>query len=158
MTVRSAATQTDPGLAMALLRFEVAPKFDRFPDWDQVRAKLVAALDGRIALQSVLEEQERHYSRHRRASTSTPPQVRVTIDDAASSIATVIEVRAPDHGSVLYRLTEAIADSGKTITRALVNTIGAEVIDVFYVQNADGSPIHDPDDRRQLLGAITAAL
>jgi [protein-PII] uridylyltransferase len=158
VTVRSAATMSDPATHMALLRFEVAPTFDTLPDWNQVRVNLAAALDGRLALGSLLEERERHYARHRRASMATPPDVRVLIDNSASAASTLIEVRAPDQGPVLYQVANALANSGLTITCALVNTLGAEAIDVFYVHTVAGTKVNDPDDQQRMADAVMEAL
>jgi [protein-PII] uridylyltransferase len=158
VTVRTAATMSDTATGMALLRFEVAPAFDTLPDWNRVRDELAAALEGRLVLGWLLEERERHYARHRRASVPALPDVRVTVDNAASAASTLVEVRAPDRGPVLYQVANALADSGVTITCALVNTLGAEAIDVFYVQTVAGTKVDDPDDRQRLADAVKEAL
>ena len=136
----------------------MAPAFDRLPDWDRVRTDLSAALDGRIALPALLEERERHYARYRRASAAAAPESRVTIDNSASAVSTVVEVRAADRGPVLYELAKAVADAGLTITSALINTLGAEVIDVFYVQTLSGGQVVDADAQRHLMAALQSAL
>jgi [protein-PII] uridylyltransferase len=158
VTVRSATTLSDEATGMALLSFVVAPAFDRLPDWASVRADLEAALDGRLALGAALHERERHYARYRRFSAAAAPEVRVTVDDGASATATVVEVRAPDRGPVLYQVTGAIASCGLTITCALVNTLGAEAIDVFYVQTVAGGKVTDAGEQRRLTDAVRAAL
>jgi [protein-PII] uridylyltransferase len=157
VTIRSASTMSDPATGMALLSFVVAPAFDRLPDWETVRSDLDAALDGRLALGPALQERERHYARYRRHSAAVAPVIRVTIDDAASTTATVVEVRAPDRGPVLYQVTGAIASCGLTITRALVNTLGAEAVDVFYVQTVAGAKVGAGEQPR-LTDALLAAL
>ncbi len=73
LTVRSATTMSDPATSMALLRFQVAPTFDRLPDWNRVRADLEAALEARLPVPALLEERDRHYSRYRRASSAARP-------------------------------------------------------------------------------------
>jgi len=158
VTVRSASTLSDADTGMALLRFEVAPAFDVLPDWNEVRADLEAALEGRLPLESRLEERERQYAVHRRPSAPALPDVRVTIDNSASAAASVVEVRAPDRGPVLHQVAQALSASGVTITRALINTIGAEAIDVFYVQTSDGRQLDDPTDQERLAAAVTAAV
>jgi [protein-PII] uridylyltransferase len=80
------------------------------------------------------------------------------VDNSASATSTLVEVRAPDRGPVLYQVANALADSGVTITCALVNTLGAEAIDVFYVQTVAGTKVDDPDDRQRLAAAVTQAL
>ncbi len=158
VTVRSATTLSDPATGMALLHFAVAPAFDDFPDWNRVRDELAAALEGRLALGPRLAERERHSARHRWAAPALPSDVLVTIDNAASASSTVVEVRAPDRGPVIYQVATALTGCGLTITRALVNTLGPEVLDVFYVQTADGTPVDDPVSQQQLVGAVTRAL
>jgi [protein-PII] uridylyltransferase len=158
VTVRSATTLSDAATGMALLRFAVAPAFDDFPDWNHVRDQLAAALAGRLALGPRLEERERHSARHRWGASAVPTDVVVTIDTTASVTSTVVEVRAPDRGPVLYQLARALTGCGVTITRALINTLGPEVLDVFYVQTVDGTPVDDPTSQQQLVGAVTRAL
>jgi [protein-PII] uridylyltransferase len=156
--VRSARTVSDTSTGMALLRFEVAPAFDTLPDWEEVRTELGDALDDRLALASMLEERERQYAWRRRASAPALPEIRVTLDNRASANSSVIEVRAPDRGPVLYQVTQALTDSGVTISRALVNTLGAEAIDVFYVQTTDGRQVLELGDQERLVASVTAAL
>jgi [protein-PII] uridylyltransferase len=158
VTVRAATTLSDAATGMALLRFEVTPTFDVLPAWNQVRANIEAALDDRLSLPSLLEERERQYARHRRATAAAPPEVRVTIDNAASATSTVVEIRAPDRGPVLYEVTKALSENGVTITSALINTLGAEVIDVFYVQTFDGRQVVDSEQQRRLKTAVESAL
>ena len=70
----------------------------------------------------------------------------------------MVEVRAPDRGPVLYQVTQALADAGVTIGRALINTLGAEAIDVFYVQTTNGEQVLDPVEQERLVAAVAAAL
>ena len=103
-----------------------------------------------IALPALLEERERHYARYRRASAAAAPQVRVTIDNTASAASTVVEVRAPDRGPVLYRWPKAVADARPDHHRAPWSTpSGAEVIDVFYVQTLAGGQVVDADAQQR---------
>ena len=55
-------------------------------------------------------------------------------------------------------MTRALAESGVTITRALVSTLGAEAIDVFYVQTIDGGRVTDPAHQANLRRAVLGAL
>jgi [protein-PII] uridylyltransferase len=68
-----------------------------------------------------------------------------------------VEVRAPDRGPVLYRVTRALASCGLYITCALVSTLGAEAIDVFYVTRSGGR-ITDPREQEEVREAVQAAL
>lgn len=129
------------GVPMAVLHLVVTPALDVLPDWDRVRADLAAALDGRLALEERLAERERAYAGRRRVLRADPVRVRVTVDNDAASDRTLVEVRAPDRGPVLYRVAKALTGTGATIDAALVNTLGAEVVDVFYVTGSSGDKL-----------------
>ena len=158
IVVRAATTVSDPATGMALLQFDVAPAFDDLPDWTIVHRDLDAALDGRLPVDRLLAERESRYARFRRSTTARLPEVLVLIDNELSDTSTVIEVRAPDRGPVLYQVTRALTESGVTITRALVSTLGAEAIDVFYAQTIDGGRVTDPAHQTNLRRAVLAAL
>lgn len=157
LTVRSARTVSDEPSRMALLSFDVAPTFDRLPNWTKVRNDLEAAIDGRLPLGELLDERESHYDRLRRRSSAHQPAVGVFIDNDASVDCTVVEVRAPDRGPVLYRLTRALTACELIIQRALVNTLGAEAVDVFYVQDGSGEKVTDGTSKDRIARALTDA-
>ena len=157
LIVRAATTMSDPESAMALLRFDVVPAFDRPPDWEKVRDNLEGALAGRIAVGQLLDEREAHYSRQRRRTAAYTPEVAVFIDNDASAESSVVEVRAADRGPVLYRVTSALTSCGLAISCALVNTLGAEAVDVFYVQTLEGSKVTGGDQER-ITESVRAAL
>ncbi|MGH9120400.1 MAG: [protein-PII] uridylyltransferase, partial [Acidimicrobiales bacterium] len=160
-TIRSAVLRTelpDPS-ANALLELEVAPAFDVLPKWADVEADLRAVLEGRMALAERLEAYERPYLRYRRTIAAEAPPVRVTVAEEASQRSTVLEVRAPDTGPVLYHLATAIADAGLLTQAALVSTLGAEVVDVLYVQDAEGRKlVPGSHEEGELVEAVLAAL
>ena len=152
VAVRSATTRSgsdgvaadcvsDTGVPMAVLHLVVTPALDVLPDWERVRSDLTAALAGRLALDERLAERERAYAGRRRVLRADPVRVRVTVDNDAASNRTLVEVRAPDRGPVLYRVAKALTGTGATIDVALVNTLGAEVVDVFYVTGASGDKL-----------------
>ncbi|MCL2393686.1 MAG: [protein-PII] uridylyltransferase [Acidimicrobiaceae bacterium] len=161
-TVRSAATHSDSG-NQAFFRFEVAPAFDVLPEWGRVRDDLEAALDGRLPLEQRLDERERHYLR-RRARTPHPILVKVSTDNDAATSATVVEVRAPDRGPLLHHVARAISDAGFDIVSTMISTLGAEAVDVFYVQagrdpvTGEGGYKLADDDRETLEAALSEAL
>jgi [protein-PII] uridylyltransferase len=67
----------------------------------------------------------------------------VSIDNAASALATVVEVRAGDSPGLLYRVTRALADMGLDIRHARVQTVGDDVLDTFYVRDILGDKVTD---------------
>ena len=156
--VRSATTMSDEASGMALLRFDVSPAFDRAPDWDRVRSDLAAGLAGRIDIEARLVERESRYARFRASTAARRPDVKVIIDNDSSAQSTIVEVRAPDRGPILYQINRALSQCDVTITCALVSTLGAEAIDVFYVHRNAGGRVMDPAHLAQLSDAVLAAL
>src|SRR5271169_2963175 len=80
------------------------------------------------------------------------------LDVEASDIATVIEVRAHDAPGLLWRVGRALGECGLDVRAARVETLGAEVVDVFYVTDEDGEPLTDRERRRATVYSVLAAL
>ncbi len=156
--VRAARTASLEAEGMAVLDFDVAPAFRELPSWESVGADIMAAEEGRLRLAERLADHERAYRRRVRARQASAPRVNVSFDDAASQRATVIDVRAADAPAVLSELAGALTDCDLVIDSARVVTLGAEVLDVFYVRRPDGSRVTDPGERRRIDEAVRAAL
>ena len=153
LDVRSASMFARGATAVTVCR--VAPRFGALPDWTVVRADLRRALDGDLALPALLASREAAYA-PRPGLPTAPPAVRL-VDDA-SEVATVLEVRARDALGVLHRITTAIAACGLDVRSAHVSTLGADVVDAFYVVGPDGGKVTDPDLRTLARDAVLAAL
>jgi len=123
--------------------FDVEPTFDRLPEWSKVERELSAALAGTLPLSTRLAEQDRAYARGRRAVAAGPAVRSVTIDNTTSERATIIEVRTPDRVGLLHRIAATLADSKLDVVSALVDTLGHEVVDTFYVREASGDKLVD---------------
>ena len=67
--------------------------------------------------------------------------VRVRELPKASFHETVIEVSAADQPRLLARLAHAIASEGYLLHGASVSTFGERAVDVFFIQNSDGSEL-----------------
>jgi [protein-PII] uridylyltransferase len=137
----AAAYSTDGGRALAEFRV-MDPVRDETP-WPRIVADLERALDGRLAVNARLAERARTY-RSRRPLSGTPTVAAVHFDNNASSTSTVIDVHAPDHVGVLYRITRALAELDLDIRFAKAQTLGAEVIDSFYVREGRGAKLTEP--------------
>jgi [protein-PII] uridylyltransferase len=168
-SVRAASVRARAGgdgrPSMALLVLDVTATWDVLPDAARIEADLIAALEGRLDLDARLREREANSSGAlrrravRRAVRADEPGVVVTVDDDASHVASLVEVRAPDALGTLWRIARAIDDAGLTITGALANTLGAEVVDTFYVRTASGGKLgDDPAARHQIVAGVRAAL
>jgi [protein-PII] uridylyltransferase len=109
--------------------FRVAPRFGSLPDWTLVRDDFRHALEGSLPLEERLSAREAAYARPDRLVA--PSTVRL-VDDA-SETATVVEVRAPDELGVLHRITGVLAFHHLDVRSAHISTLGADVVDAFYV-------------------------
>jgi [protein-PII] uridylyltransferase len=69
---------------------------------------------------------------------------KVHFDNDASQIATVVEVECLDRPGLLYDVTQAIFDSGLSISTAMIATYGERAVDVFYVRDGYGHKIVHP--------------
>jgi len=76
--------------------------------------------------------------------------------DDESHASTIVEVRAHDIVGLLYRLSRVLTDAGLDVQQARVQTLGAEVVDAFYVVDRDGRTVTDPAVRAELETALLA--
>lgn len=129
------------GVDVALDVWRVVPEFDDEVDADRLREDVRRALSGRLDVAALLDKREASRARPR---TPVPP-ARVDVVPGASATATVLEVRAHDRPALLHRLGRALALAGLDVRAARVATLGAEVVDVFYVVDEAGRAL--PDDR-----------
>ncbi|MFD6432177.1 [protein-PII] uridylyltransferase [Streptomyces venezuelae] len=129
---------SDAGGSVLLLSWRVAAEYGSMPQAARLRADLVRVLDGSLDIEARLAEREAAYPRRR--GTVAPP-ARVTVAPAASRLATVIEVRAQDAPGLLHRIGRALEGAGVAVRSAHVSTLGANVVDAFYVTGVDGAPL-----------------
>jgi [protein-PII] uridylyltransferase len=151
----SAAVSSAPE-RRALIELSVQPRHgDELPPAGRLTADVAAALSGEgRPLSQRLAERDRAYPSRRRGLPPAPPEVRF---EDRSTGSTVVEVRAPDGPGVLHRVVEALVGAGLDIRTAIVSTIGADVVDSFYVRTPDG-PLPDGAARDDLRDAVLKAL
>jgi [protein-PII] uridylyltransferase len=138
---------------MAITTLEVAPKFGSLPDVEALAADVRRAYDGTLPLGDRLREREQAY---RDATHSPPPPLVLWFDDE-SHHSTIVEVRTHDADGLLHRLTQVLADEHLDVRSARIQTLGAEVVDAFYVVDADGNTIDDPARRSEIEAALIEA-
>jgi [protein-PII] uridylyltransferase len=144
---------------IAVEEFVIVPRTSDPPNYTKIHNDLLDVLSGRIDVEGRIESRVRTYQRaYRRAQAASPPRLEVLISNEASDSTTMIDVRAPDAPAVLYRLSSALAHWGADIRSAKVATLGHEVVDVFYVQPADGAGQLDPSDHDELREHVKRAL
>jgi [protein-PII] uridylyltransferase len=106
----------------------------------RLRQTIEKTLSGTIAPKKVLGE--RPIRKRARAFKVNP---RVGFDNEASTTATVIEVEGLDRQGFLYDVTQALFESGLSISSSIVATYGERAVDVFYVRDGFGHKIGHPD-------------
>ena len=156
LDVVSARAHSDE-IGMAASEFRVVPPQGGVK-WDRIEADLRHAIDHRLAIEARLAERALTYRRQRRTQADLPGPPRVTFVDGASSNATVIEITAPNKVGILHRMTKALTELGLDIRHATVQTIGMEVVDTFYVRNAEGRLLDDPFHRGEVERALLFSL
>jgi [protein-PII] uridylyltransferase len=75
-----------------------------------------------------------------------------------SAIATVVDVHAEDDVGVLYRITAVLARHGLDIRSAKVQTMGAQVVDAFYVRDTTGNKVTDERTLAAIRDDVLAAV
>jgi [protein-PII] uridylyltransferase len=143
---------------MAVEVLDVEPALGRAPSWDRVEQDLALALSGRLALDDRLAERAHTYARARRPGAHLAAPVTVLIDNDASAVATVVEVRAPNAIGLLYRITRGLLTCGLDIASARLSTLGLEVVDAFYVRHQNGTKVTDHATLDRVRAVITAKL
>jgi [protein-PII] uridylyltransferase len=136
LAVRSAVARTLGGVAVDT--WLAVPEFGTPPDVDVLREDLRRALDGQLDVADRLARREANYPV--RTGIRVAP-ARVQVVPGASESATVIEVRAHDRPALLHRIARTLAVAGVDVRTARVSTLGADVVDVFYVTDREGMPL-----------------
>ncbi|MFF3647113.1 [protein-PII] uridylyltransferase [Streptomyces sp. NPDC002181] len=137
-----------------VLRWRVAAEYGALPEAARLRTDLIRALDGSLDVPAKLADREAAYPRRRGV---VPPPPRITVVPEVSSLATVLEVRAPDALGLLHRIGRALESSRVRVRSAHVSTLGANAVDSLYVVDPDGKPL-SPASAAALAAALEAAL
>jgi [protein-PII] uridylyltransferase len=155
MDVRAANVSGQGGVAVEVFTVEVAR--GTWPDTARLREDLAAVLSDPTALAERLSARGRVYPAPRRSAAHVPG-ADVRVDNEASESATVLEVRAPDEVGLLHRITRVLFEASLDVVSARVSTLGELVVDAFYVREAEGDKVTDPDRLSQITAAIWASL
>ena len=158
ITILSAQVHPAEG-DMVARSFRVSDYFEEcIPEerWDLVARDLAKALEGRIALDYRLAEKAARYAS--KTPLERQPETRVVVENTASDALTVIEVHARDRVGLLYTLARTLDDLLLDVRLAKVSTMKDRAVDVFYVADAQGEKLVDPDDQREVERAILFAL
>lgn len=124
--------------------------------WRSVAEDLGRALEGRIGLDHRLAEKAARYLT--RAPLERRTTDRVVVENGASDAMTVIEVHATDRIGLLYTLAKTLDDLLLDVRLAKVSTMKERAVDVFYVADANGAKVTDPEHVREVEKAVLFAL
>ncbi|HEY4941476.1 MAG TPA: [protein-PII] uridylyltransferase [Rhizomicrobium sp.] len=83
---------------------------------------------------------------------------RINFDNDASASATVVEVEGLDRPGLLYDVTDAIFQSGLSISSAMVSTYGERAVDVFYVRDGFGHKVRHEERLKAVRERLLKAL
>jgi [protein-PII] uridylyltransferase len=123
--------------------------------WARIEGDLDEAAAGKLAIRARVANKARAEARRLARLPAVPTRVSVERDPSGRSA--VVEVHTIDRIGALYAIAAALAELQLDIDLARIQTIGHEVVDVFYVCDATGGP-PDQDHIAELELAVTAAL
>ena len=107
----------------------MAPQFGDAPAAATLRADLIRALDGSLDVAARLARRTAP-----QPVAVRPRRPRCWWSTARREASSVIEVRAHDIPGLLYAVASALTTLGVSVTSARVHTLGADAVDVFYLQ------------------------
>ncbi|MDA2977430.1 MAG: [protein-PII] uridylyltransferase [Actinomycetota bacterium] len=136
LLVRSARTETINNKAVTTWR--VTPEFGDAPNLSQIQESLRLALNGQLDVFEKLALRVQYLPQPVSVTASKILEIK-----GISNSATVIEVRAHDEPGFLSKIAHAISETGVDIQAAIVETLGSEVVDVFYVKEPNGEILSD---------------
>jgi [protein-PII] uridylyltransferase len=130
----------------ALVEFRVQPRYGAPPDPIALAADLRRAVRGDVSVTQRL----RGRALGRRGEAAAP---RVVWLREAATDAVVLELRAADAAGLLYRVTSALDEAGAQVRAARISTLGADVVDAFYLVGSWS----DEAERDRVGAAVLAA-
>ena len=154
--VDAKVTTTTDGFALDIFSIQDA-EGDAFDDPDRLarlRGTIEKTVRGEIWPRRALDEKRPLHSRTQAFSI----RPKVHFDNEASQIATVIEVEGLDRPGLLYDMTQALFESGLSISNSMIATYGERAVDVFYVRDGFGHKIAHPDRIAAVEARLKAAL
>jgi [protein-PII] uridylyltransferase len=123
--------------------------------WGRILDAVPAALAGEFAIDEHVADIRARYPEPARPDVPTI----VNVDNAGSDGYSIVEVSAADRRGLLYAITHELHEMGIDIHLAKVDTIGAEVVDAFYIRRENGRRVEEPDEidrlERRLHAAVT---
>jgi [protein-PII] uridylyltransferase len=130
---------------LAYVSCAVQPRFGGDVDSEALAADLRRALAGDFSVAERLRRRDRA-----EPAGAAPRLMWLPATDAA-----VLEVRATDSPALLYRIAHALEQAGANVRAARISTLGAEVVDAFYLE---GTSWDDHDRRAEIEATVLRML
>jgi [protein-PII] uridylyltransferase len=108
----------------------------------------IARVNDRVSAQDLIARQSTPPPWSVRPGPDVPTHI--SVDNNASSKYTVVDVFTRDRVGLLHEIARTLHELDLTITLSKVNTEGQSVADVFYIVDADGKKVYDPDRLKRL--------
>lgn len=161
LSILGAQTYVEGGKALEVIRV-VDPRDETAPiDWPTAVAFVEEVLAGDTDLTDRFAAREAATLVRPTVSPTPIVPVSVTFDNELSAASTIVEVGGPDRLGLLYELSSTLTNAGLDTQQTLVQTVGGDVVDSFYVQTLDGTKLTDPakqDELRKQLLAVLAPI
>ncbi len=135
---------------IAMEEFDLDQEFEKQIDWLTIQKDINEALSKKQDLQKLLNERNKSYQSYIRPQSAYTPTTKVNIDNTTSEQFSILEVRSPDYTGILYTITSCLAEENIDVASALVDTLGNEVIDTFYIRDGHGNKITDATKLEEL--------
>jgi len=146
MNILAASINTSAqGMALDVFRVshgdhaELAQRPER---WERLQVTLARVLAGEVDVERLVAESERPSIFSKRFVPRVPTEI--DIDNDVSDHFTVLDVYTQDRVGVLFSITNALFHLGLSIHIAKITTNVDQVLDVFYVTDAEGRKLTDP--------------
>ena len=122
----------------------------------KVHQQFLKAIQGKLSLDYRLAQKKPS------ALLATGPNLaaenRLVVDNQGSDFYTILEVYTQDRLGLLYTITKALFEAEMNIYFAKISTKVDQVVDVFYLTDAEGQKIWDEEQIEELKQAILFAI
>jgi len=158
LSILGAQTFVEHGKALEVIRV-VDPADENAPiDWHAAVALVEDVLAGDDDLAERFAAREASALFRPTVSPSPIVPIKVEFDNDLSADSTIVEVGGPDRLGLLYELSSTLANAGLDTRQTLVQTVGGDVVDSFYVQTLAGTKLTDPAEQESLRRKLLAIL
>ncbi|MFW5906717.1 MAG: HD domain-containing protein, partial [Desulfobia sp.] len=122
-------------------------------DWGRLEEQLNLAVSHRLGLEYRLNGRSIE-TRRLKVPRQSRDKVEVRVDNEGSERFTIIEIFADRRFGLLYDITRTLSDFCLNIFRAKISTSGDQMVEVFYVQDEQGSKLRDKELVREVRNSL----